>query len=80
MWLTNGSFASSKKRRNSASRGAGTSAAVTGYGLRYQLLRLRHVSRDSYIEVGGNRYSVPKRCVISRYRYEYRWMASCGSQ
>ena len=21
----------------------------------------------------------PKRCVVSRYRYEYRWMTSCGS-
>lgn len=40
---------------------------------------IRHVSWDGYIEVGGNRYSVPKACVASRYQYGSRWMMNCGS-
>ncbi len=63
-WLTlptGGNFASSGRHRNTALHaGTGASAAVAGYGLRYQLLRYPSCLLDGYIEVGGNRYSVPE--------------------
>lgn len=61
MWLTNGNFASSKKRRNSASRWSRN--ICSRYRIRTSIpvtSTSRHVSWDSYIEVGGNRYSVPE--------------------
>ena len=61
MWLTNGNFASSKKRRNSASRWSRNICSRcpdTDFDTSY--FDIRHVSWDSDIEVGGNRYSVPE--------------------
>lgn len=80
MWLTNGNFASSKKRRNSASRWSRNICS------RYRIRTSIPVTSTSAMCPGTaiSRLVVivtafPKRCVVSRYRYEYRWMTSCGS-
>ena len=80
MWLTNGNFASSKKRRNSASRSSRNICS------RYRIRTSIPVNSTSAMCPGTaiSRLVVivtafPKRCVVSRYRYEYRWMTSCGS-
>lgn len=38
---------------------------------------IRHVSWDGYIEVGGNRYSVPES--LCGQLVSIRWMMNCGS-
>ncbi len=40
---------------------------------------IRHVSRTAISRLVVIVTAFPKRCVVSRYRYEYRWMTSCGS-
>lgn len=61
MWLTSGSFVTSDRHQNNASRWNRKhlqSLPDTDFDTSY--LDIRHVSWDSYIEVGGNRYSVPE--------------------
>ncbi len=40
---------------------------------------IRHVSGTAISRLVVIVTAFPKRCVVSRYRYEYRWMTSCGS-
>ncbi len=70
----------SKKHRNSASR---WSRNICG---RYRIRTSIPVTSTSVMCPGTviSRLAVivtafPKRCVVSRYQYEYRWMTSCGS-
>ncbi len=82
-WLSvadSGSFTSSGRHRNSASRRNRCICRRCRYGLRYQLLRYPSCLLGWLYRGWREPFTAcRKACVASRYRYEYRWMMNCGS-
>lgn len=80
MWLTNGSFASSDRPLNSASR---SSRSICNRCLIRTSIPATSTSAmcpgTAISRLAAIATAFPKCCVASRSRYAYRWMMSCGS-